>query len=140
MPEVAVPPAASPALPLQGFTLLVVEDSRYSCEALRLIAQRLGARLRRAETMADARRHLALYRPDVVLVDLGLPDGNGAALIRDLALRAPAGPVVLGLSGDPGGRAAALAAGAAGFLDKPLPGVAGLRDLVLRHLGLRVPA
>ncbi|MFN6978926.1 MAG: response regulator, partial [Gemmobacter sp.] len=40
----------------------------------------------------------------------------------------------------PGGRAAALAAGAAGFLDKPLPGVAGLRDLVLRHLGLRVPA
>jgi CheY-like chemotaxis protein len=70
---------------LQGVTILAVEDSRFACEALRLIARRAGARLRRAETMAAARDHLRVYRPDVVLIDLGLPDGRGDALIRDLA-------------------------------------------------------
>jgi CheY-like chemotaxis protein len=104
---------------------------------LRLMAQRLGARMRRAERIADARRHLALYRPDLVLVDLGLPDGNGADLIRDLALRGPDAPVVLGLSGDPDGRMAALAAGAAGFVEKPVQGLAAFRDLVARHVGQR---
>eukprot|EP01031_Cornospumella_fuschlensis_P014764 gene14764-18040_t len=68
-------------LPLQGVTILAVEDSRFACEALRLIARRAGARLRRAETMAAARDHLRVYRPDVVLIDLGLPDGRGDALI-----------------------------------------------------------
>lgn len=133
MPEVPIP-APSPALPLQGITILAVEDSRYACEALRLIAQRLGARLRRAETLAEARRHLALYRPDVVLVDLGLPDGNGAALIADLARRG-GGPAVLAMSGDAAGRPLALGAGAAGFLEKPVGGIAVLRDAILRHLG-----
>lgn len=131
----ALPPSASPALPFQGVTLLVVEDSRFASDAMRLMAQRLGARMRRAERLADARRHLALYRPDAVLVDIGLPDGDGAALIRDIALRAPDGPVVLGMSGDAAGRAAALAAGAAGFVEKPVPGLAAFEALLARHLG-----
>ncbi|MFN3647446.1 MAG: response regulator [Gemmobacter sp.] len=134
------PPLFGPALPLQGLTLLAVEDSRFACEALRLMAQRSGARLRRAETLHDARRHLALYRPDLVLVDLGLPDGPGTALIRDLAVAAPGGPVVLGMSGDPGMRGAALAAGAAGFVDKPIGALADFQGLVLRHLPGRDPA
>jgi CheY-like chemotaxis protein len=133
MPE--LPVTASPALPFQGVTLLAVEDSRFASDALRLMAQRLGARLRRAERLGDARRHLALYRPDAVLVDIGLPDGDGSALIREIALRAPAGPVVIGMSGDAAGRAAALAAGAAGFVEKPVPGLAAFEALLARHLG-----
>jgi CheY-like chemotaxis protein len=105
-------------LPLQGVTILAVEDSRFACEALRLIARRAGARLRRAETMAAARDHLRVYRPDVVLIDLGLPDGRGDALIRDLAQGPRRPPVVMGTSGGVEGRALALAAGADGFLDK----------------------
>jgi CheY-like chemotaxis protein len=132
-----VPPLFGPALPLQGLTVLAVEDSRFACEALRLMAQRSGARLRRAETLRDARRHLALYRPDVVLVDMGLPDGSGADLIRDLALSAPGAPVVLGLSGDPGQRGFALAAGAAGFLEKPIGALAQFQAALLRHLPAR---
>ncbi len=82
-------------LPLQGLTLLAVEDSRFASDALRLLSQRSGARLRRAESLEAAWAHLRVYRPDVILVDLGLPDGRGETLIRRLAQarrRAPHGP------------------------------------------------
>lgn len=127
-----------PALPMQGLTLLVVEDSRFASEAFRLMAQRSGARLRRAETLADARRHLAIYRPDVVIIDMGLPDGSGAGLIREIAATGGDGPVVLGLSGDPGLRDLALAAGALGFLEKPVAGLAEFQQAVLVHLPNRL--
>ena len=121
------------ALPLSGVTILLVEDSRFASDGLRLICQRSGARLRRAETMAQARAHLRTYCPDVVIVDLGLPDGRGDRLIRDLAVSGRVA-VVLGLSGDPDGRALAMAAGAKGFLEKPLQGVAAFQRAILRHV------
>ena len=105
------PGRTAPALPLQGLTILVVEDSRFACEALRLIAQRAGARLRRAETLETARAHLRTYRPDVAIVDLGLPDGRGEALIRELVLARPRTAAIIGMSGLPSGRPSALAAG-----------------------------
>ncbi len=121
------------ALPLYGLTVLLVEDSRFASDALRMMCRRSGARLRRAETLDSARAHLRTYRPDVVIVDLGLPDGRGDALIRELAM-ARHGGVILGTSGDSDGRKAALAAGAQGFLEKPLPGLVAFQRAVLRHL------
>ncbi|NGM45234.1 response regulator [Rhodobacter sp. SGA-6-6] len=117
-------------LPLQGVTLLAVEDSRLACDALRLFCQRSGARLRRAATLEEADAHLRVYRPDAVLVDLGLPDGRGEGLIRTLAA-GPGRPGLLAMSGDPDGRAAALAAGADAFLEKPLPGLAVFQRTIL---------
>lgn len=119
------------ALPLSGVTMLLVEDSRFTSDALRLLCQRSGARMRRVPTLELARLHLRTYRPDVVIVDLGLPDGRGEELIAELA---GAGPVVLASSGDPMGRDGALRAGAAGFLEKPLPGLGAFQRAVLRHL------
>lgn len=115
------------ALPLRGVTLLLVEDSRFTCDALRLICQRSGARLKRAETMAAARAHLDCYRPDLAIIDLGLPDGPGTDLIASLSAT---GMPVLAISGDPEGRSPAMEAGAVAFLDKPLPSVAGFVRLV----------
>ena len=89
---------ATARLPLQGLTLLIVDDSRFACDALRLILQRSGARLRRAESLEVARLHLGCYVPDLAIVDLGLPDGRGEVLIAELAQQ---GLPVLGLSGDP---------------------------------------
>jgi CheY-like chemotaxis protein len=131
---VATFPQGTAPMPLQGLTVLAVEDSRFTCEALRQLCQRSGARLRRADTLRSARRHLQVYRPDVVLVDLGLPDGRGEDLIRDLARAAPRHPVILGTSGDSGGQAAALAAGAAGFLEKPVESLAAFQAAILSHL------
>ncbi len=129
----AMLPATGP-LPLQGLTLLAVEDSRFASDALRLLCQRSGARLRRADSLRGAEAHLALYRPDVVVIDLGLPDGRGEALIYSLALRTPRVGLILGTSGDPDGRGAALAAGADGFFEKPIASLAAFQTLILKHL------
>lgn len=124
---------ASPDRPLQGLTLLVVEDSRLASEAVRLLSLRSGARIRRADCLRSAARHLRNYRPAAVIVDLGLPDGNGTELIAQIAGSAE-GPAVLGMSGDPDARAAAMAAGAGGFLAKPVESLALFQQTILSAL------
>lgn len=124
----------TPQRPLLGLTILLVEDSRCASEAVRLMALRSGARIRRADCLRSAHRHLAAYRPSVVIVDPGLPDGSGLDLLREVAFCADPIPVRLALSGDPGGRAAALASGAHDFTVKPLDSLAAFQDLVLSHL------
>ncbi|WP_040616156.1 response regulator [Oceanicola granulosus] len=122
------------ARPLLGATILVVEDSRYACEALRLLSLRSGARIRRADSLANARRHLRVYRPTVLIVDLGLPDGSGLELIDEMARAAPAIDVLLATSGDPTLEAAAMAAGADGFLHKPVAALAAFQAAILSKM------
>jgi len=86
--------------PLLGLTVLVVEDSRYTSDALRLLCLRSGARIRRADCVASAERHLNVYRPSVGIVDLGLPDGSGQDVIARMAAMDPRVPIILGTSGD----------------------------------------
>jgi CheY-like chemotaxis protein len=122
------------AQPLLGLTLLVVEDSRFASEAVRLLAMRSGARLRRADCLASARRHLAVFRPAAVLVDLGLPDGCGTDLIAELRAGDVAPPAILAVTGDPAAADRARQAGAAGVIVKPLPGLAAFQSILLAHL------
>lgn len=120
--------------PLLGLTILVVEDSRYSCDAMRLLCLRSGARIRRADCLKSARRHLQVYRPSVVVIDLGLPDGSGAELIAELGVACPRVDVILGTSGDSFAEEVALAAGADGFLPKPVSSVVGFQNAILSAL------
>lgn len=122
------------ARPLLGVTVLLVEDSRYASEAMRLMCLRSGARLRRADCLKSAQRHLKTYRPTVAIIDLGLPDGMGVDLIAELAAAHPRLPVILGFSGDLNGEADALAAGADGFLAKPLTRLAEFQETLLSLL------
>jgi len=124
----------TPSRPLLGLTILLVEDSRYASEAMRLLCQRSGARLRRADTIAHARQHLRTYRPGVVIVDMGLPDGSGAELIADLGRAHPRVDVILGFSGDPENEVVAVAAGADGFLAKPIASIALFQNKILSLL------
>jgi CheY-like chemotaxis protein len=127
-------PAPTANRPLLGLTVLVIEDSRFACEAMRLLCLRSGARIRRADCLRSARRHLQVYRPTVVIIDLGLPDGNGVDLIQELSRAEPRVAVVLGTSGDAGGEDAAMLAGADGFLAKPITSLAEFQYAVLSNL------
>lgn len=122
--------------PLLGLTVLVVEDSRYASEAMRLLCLRSGARIRRADCIASAERHLNVYRPSVAIVDLGLPDGSGLELLERMHAMQPRVPILLGTSGaerEAAARAAG-AAGADGFLPKPVESLAVFQAAILAHV------
>ncbi len=72
-----------------------------------------------AESLAEARSHAAVVKFDVAVLDLGLPDGNGADLITDLR-EANSGVAVLVLSAslDSNSHEGATEAGADEILDK----------------------
>ncbi|WP_299845166.1 response regulator [uncultured Roseovarius sp.] len=131
-----LPPMRMPTSnrPLLGMTVLVVEDSRFTCEALRLMCLRSGARIRRADCLRSARRHLRVYRPSIAIVDLGLPDGSGTDLIEDLNNATPRVGVIMATSGDDDLEEVALAAGADGFLSKPLSSVGAFQQAILDKL------
>ena len=120
--------------PLLGLTVLVVEDSRFASEALRLMCLRSGARIRRADCLRSARRHLQVYRPSVVIIDLGLPDGSGLDLIDELNRAIPRVGVILAISGDDQAAAPASTAGADGFLSKPLECLGHFQHAILSSL------
>lgn len=129
-------PRPTPGRPLMGLTILVVEDSRFASEAMRLLCLRSGARIRRADCVASAERHLNVYRPSVAIIDLGLPDGSGHDLIARMHAMRPRVPILLGTSGDDPDTAAAQAraAGADGFMPKPVEALAEFQAAILSHL------
>lgn len=127
-------PTPTALRPLLGLTILVVEDSRYACNAMRLLCLRSGARIRRADCLRSARHHLQVYRSSVVIIDLGLPDGSGAELIHELANADPRIPAILGISGDDMNAAVSLAVGVDGFLSKPLAALAEFQTSILQAI------
>lgn len=130
--QIQMTPTAS--RPLLGLTVLAVEDSRFASDALRLLCLKSGARIRRADCLASAHRHLRVFRPTVVIVDLGLPDGSGLELIRELSLASPRIAVLIATSGDDSLAHAARAAGADTFLSKPVASLALFQTEILKCL------
>ncbi|MEO1240087.1 MAG: response regulator [Pseudomonadota bacterium] len=124
----------TPERPLLGQTILLVEDSRFASEAIRLLCLRSGARIRRADTLRSAARHLCTYRPSVAIVDIGLPDGSGLELVSELVATVPRVPVIIATSGDDAAEAEAMTAGADGFLSKPVLSLAEFQEMILTHL------
>ncbi len=120
---------------LMGVTIMLVEDSLCASEALRLMAVASGARLRRADCLTSARRHLAVFRPNLVMIDLGLPDGDGLELITTIKQSNPC-PSIIAVSGgdiDDWGPAATKA-GADALLAKPVGGITAFQNCVLSVL------
>jgi CheY-like chemotaxis protein len=118
---------------LFAVTILLVEDSRSASEAIRLFAAESGARVRRADSLHAASRHLAIYRPNVVIVDLGLPDGDGMTLIRHLASASTPIQGIIALSGHDRSewQGAAMEAGASACMEKPIPSLKSFQECVL---------
>jgi DNA-binding NarL/FixJ family response regulator len=78
-----------------------------------------------AGSVAEALARVPAVRPDVVVVDMRLPDGNGAEVCRQLRARVPGvRTLVLTSYADEDAVAAAIRAGAAGYLLKQVRGPA----------------
>jgi len=132
-PNFARRDSSRPDRPLLGLTILMIEDSRYFSDAVRLMAIRSGARLRRADSVAAAHKHVRIYKPDVILADIGLPDGSGVDFVAEIRDRISDIPIVA-MSGDVGHLDAALNAGAVQFLEKPFFDLAQFQQIVLSVL------
>ncbi len=115
--------------PSRGAHLLLVEDD----DAMRgTVAANLtahGYRIVEAGDVAEAIRRWDAERPDVILLDLGLPDGEGTTIIRRVRREATTPILVLSARGAEPDKVAALEAGADDYVTKPF-GLAELRARV----------
>lgn len=116
--------------------VLVVEDEpalrRFEAQTL----QQAGFEVHEAATLARALIDAGTRRPDLVLLDLGLPDGDGIDLIRHLRGWSAAPVIVVSARSDESDKVQALDAGADDYLAKPF-GVAELLARVRAHLRRR---
>ncbi|MBB4724249.1 response regulator transcription factor [Xanthomonas euvesicatoria] len=118
--------------------LVVVEDDVHLLAEFERMA-RAHAALRwlgGAGSLADARALLARTQPDVVVIDLGLPDGDGSALIAECAQQhPPIATLVATIFGDEAHVIRAIEAGARGYLLKDSPPDEFVRAIALVHEG-----
>lgn len=114
-------------------TVIVVEDEERIRHFIKLALESEGYQVHEADTIQRGLIEAGTRQPDMVVLDLGLPDGDGADFIRQL--RAWSGIPVLVLSARSGenDKVAALDAGADDYLTKPF-GAAELQARVRAHL------
>lgn len=104
-------------------TLLLVDDEQEATEALQMVLELRGFTVRRAASGAEAVAAVRHAVPDLVLLDLQLPDMTGWDVLRQLRQHAPAikAVIVTGSSVDRDLERQALETGALGLLLKPMP-------------------
>jgi len=115
-------------------TVLVVEDDPSLNAALMATLKAADYRPVSARTAAEGLRWFAHYAPDLVLLDLGLPDRDGLAVIQEIRTRGATPIVVLSARGAEPVKVEALDLGADDFVQKPF----GVDELLARiRTGLR---
>ena len=99
--------------------VLVVEDERQIRRFVRVAVEEEGCHVAEAETMAQGLLEAGAGKPDLVILDLGLPDGNGIDLIRDLRGWSDIPVLILSARSQEHDKIDALDAGADDYLTKP---------------------
>src|SRR5690242_16268458 len=100
--------------------VLIVDDDANTREALAALASHEGFTVATAGTIAEARIQLVRQRPDVVLMDLRLPDGSGIDLFDDLEDRASVETILITGHASVESAVEALRLGASDYLVKPV--------------------
>jgi two-component system response regulator AtoC len=99
---------------------LIVEDDADSARMMAALVTTEGYSAATAQSLREARRQLALQPPDLVLLDLRLPDGSGMALLDDRALIGNSEVVLMTGHASLETSIQALRYGAADYLVKPV--------------------
>ena len=103
--------------------VLIVEDNDLVSGALRVLFEQTGRRVSIASTVADAISVASADRPDLMLIDLTLPDGNGLAILEELKRQHREPGVAVALTGhdEPEIAQRCAALGCEDVLLKPVP-------------------
>jgi two-component system, OmpR family, KDP operon response regulator KdpE len=122
--------------------VLIVEDEPAIRSVLRALLEAENYRCIEADTALRAEIEARSHKPDVLLLDLGLPDGDGLTVIRRLRAWSPVPIVVLSARAMEEQKVAALDAGADDYVTKPFSAqelLARLRAALRRHVSAATP-
>ncbi len=98
---------------------LVIDDEVQIRRLLRVVLESADYQVYESETAAQGLTDAATRRPDVVLLDLGLPDSDGVNVLRRLREWSQVPVIVVSVRDDEEGKVAALDAGADDYVTKP---------------------
>jgi two-component system, OmpR family, KDP operon response regulator KdpE len=107
---------------------LIVEDEPQIRRFVRMALEGEGWQVHQSETLKRGLIDAGTRTPDLIILDLGLPDGDGITLIRDVRSWSPVPIIVLSARTDEGDKIGALDAGADDYLTKPF----GIGELLAR--------
>ena len=107
---------------------ILVEDERQIRRFVRTALEAEGWHVHEADTLRQGLTDAATRRPDLIILDLGLPDGDGVDFIRDLRGWSKIPIIVLSARVDEQDKIVALDAGADDYLTKPF----GVGELLAR--------
>ncbi|QVI18704.1 response regulator transcription factor [Nocardia tengchongensis] len=110
----------SPIAAVQRSKVLVVESNPATAEIAVLVLANAGYEVISADRAQRALTVAQRWNPDLVLLELALPDRSAAYACRQLRKRSPIPVIATSLDGDPDSIADAYAAGACDYLPKPL--------------------
>lgn len=99
--------------------VLLVEDEKPIRRFVRVAVEEESCLVIEAETMAQGLMEAGARQPDLIILDLGLPDGNGIDLIRDLRGWSDVPVLILSARSQENDKIEALDAGADDYLTKP---------------------
>jgi two-component system, OmpR family, KDP operon response regulator KdpE len=102
-----------------GPTILLVEDDSATRAEVARNLRAHGYRIVEAENVNGAIRAWEMRRSDVVLLDLGLPDGDGLEMVRHVRKAGAVPIVILSARGEESTKVAALEQGADDYVTKP---------------------
>jgi DNA-binding NtrC family response regulator len=119
-------------------TVLIIDDDRLTRWSVSKILERTGYRVREAKSFAEGTAAVEAHRPDLVLLDVKLPDGDGFALLKSVRASSPELPVIIMTAhASPETAEEAERLGARGHLAKPCD-AATLQSLVADALSTRM--
>lgn len=117
--------------------VLLVDDHRDGGDSLRELLCLLGYEVRLARSGVEALAVVRSFAPDVAVLDIGLPDGDGFRLAGKLLAVLDRRPLLVALTGHGNREGEARAAGFDYYLLKPVAPTV-LTDLLARHADGRV--